>query len=236
MPFHIQGPTDVRGGYVEILKFPAGDDAIASVVLDASAVAEDSETGVRILKAGTLLTKNANGQYERFTGAGSGTDTDEVQTLTIDATGGTFTLTFDGETTDPIAENAAAATVQTALENLSNLNPDDVTVTGSAGGPYTITFGGDYAGRNVPELTADDAELTGGAGTAVVETDTAGDPGTRTIAGVLAYDVEFYDALAHSDTPAAMFFHGCVFRADRIVDFQTHGAAARAALPTCRFD
>ena len=60
--------------------------------------------------------------------------------------------------------------------------------------------------------------------------------GGQAIKGVLAYDVEVGGTDAGWDTPAAMFFHQCVFRADRIVDFGTHGAAARTALPTCRFD
>lgn len=128
MPFNAQGPKILQGGYVEILKFPVGDGAMASIVIDASTVASTTD-GVRKLKGGTLLSKNANGQYERFTGAGG-----------------------------------------------------------------------------------------------------------QAVKGVLAYDVEVFDESANSDVPAAMFFHGCVFRADRIVDFGTHGAAARAALPTCRFD
>jgi hypothetical protein len=58
----------------------------------------------------------------------------------------------------------------------------------------------------------------------------------QVVRGVLAHTVTFVDGTAKSDQPAAMAFHGEVFRADRIVDFVTHGAAARAALPTCRFD
>ena len=46
--------------------------------------------------------------------------TDETQTVRVNnATGGTFTLTFDGQTTAPIAYNATAAAVQAALEALS---------------------------------------------------------------------------------------------------------------------
>lgn len=63
-----------------------------------------------------------------------------VQTVTISGipTGGTFTLTWNGSTTAPIAYNAASSAVQTALQAL----PDgaSITVTGSAGGPYTVTF------------------------------------------------------------------------------------------------
>ena len=60
--------------------------------------------------------------------------------------------------------------------------------------------------------------------------------GGQTVRGVLAHTVEFVDGTSKSDQPAAMAFHSEIFRADRIVDFATHGAAARAALPTCRFD
>lgn len=100
---------------------------------------------------------------------------DEVQSVV--ATGasvGTFTLTFDGQTTAAIAFNAAASAVQTALEALSNVNPGDVV---AAGGPLpttpvTITFTGRLAGQNVPQMTANSGSLTGG--TAVVSTTTAG--------------------------------------------------------------
>lgn len=58
----------------------------------------------------------------------------------------------------------------------------------------------------------------------------------QTVRGVLAHTVTFPDGTQKSDKDAALAFHGEVFRADRIVDFGTHGTAVRAALPTCRFD
>lgn len=97
--------------------------------------------------------------------------TAEVQTLTIDATGGTYTITGNGLTTDPIAENASAATVQAAIRGLGG-DYAEVVVTGSAGGPYTITFPAHVG--NVAALTTDATSLTGGAGTAVVATTTSG--------------------------------------------------------------
>lgn len=60
--------------------------------------------------------------------------------------------------------------------------------------------------------------------------------GGQAIKGVLALDVEFLDGSAGSDTPAPMIHRDATFRADRIVDFGTHGAAARTALPTCKFE
>jgi hypothetical protein len=60
----------------------------------------------------------------------------------------------------------------------------------------------------------------------------------QVVRGVLATTHEFPDNLAHSDAQSQMWNHGQVFRVDRIVDWATAGiaAAARAALPTCRFD
>ena len=60
--------------------------------------------------------------------------TNETQTVRVtNATGGTFTLTFDGQTTAPIAFNATAAAIQAALEALSNIEPGDVVVDRRAG-------------------------------------------------------------------------------------------------------
>lgn len=116
-------------------------------------------------------------------------ETNEVQTLAVDAAGGSFTLTFNGAATAPIPYDASAATVQAALEALAGPGPEDfppgpgeallapgsIAVSGgpgSAGGgtPYEIVFGGDLAGVNVPQLQADPAGLSGGAGTATVTT------------------------------------------------------------------
>lgn len=87
--------------------------------------------------------------------------TNEVQTVTIGGapTGGTFTLTLDNRQTTPIAYNATAAAIQTALEALPNIGAGNVTVTGA--GPYTVTFVGALAKRPIPNLTATHA-LTGG--------------------------------------------------------------------------
>jgi prepilin-type N-terminal cleavage/methylation domain-containing protein len=91
-----------------------------------------------------------------------GTDRNEVQLITLTgATGGHFTLTFDGETTScEIAYNAPASiadgggSVQHALQAcLAKLGTGDVVVSGNAGGPYTVTFEGAYGGMDVPQMT-----------------------------------------------------------------------------------
>jgi hypothetical protein len=120
-----------------------------------------------------------------------GPDSNEVQTVTISGapSGGTFTLTYAGQTTSAIAYNATAAAVEDALEALSNIEPGDVAVTGSAGGPYTVTFAGLLAATNVAAMTASGASLTGGTTPAVtVATATGGDEPTfvRAVKLVLA--------------------------------------------------
>lgn len=84
---------------------------------------------------------------------------DDIQVVTISGSGGTFTLTFEDETTDPIAYNASAGAVESALEALDNIEEGEVSVTGSAGGPYTVTFQMD---RDVDEMTINTSGLVGG--------------------------------------------------------------------------
>lgn len=57
-------------------------------------------------------------------------------------TGGTFTLTFEGETTDPIDYDASAADIQSALGALPNYATGDFVVTGADGGPWTVAMPG----------------------------------------------------------------------------------------------
>jgi hypothetical protein len=111
--------------------------------------------------------------------------TDEVQALVVDATGGTFTLTFSGQTTSAIAYNASAATLQTALEALSNIGVGDVTVAKPSAGNWTITFGGALADTNVAQMTTNAGSLTGGASTAVVTTTTGGGTSTGVVLGTV---------------------------------------------------
>lgn len=90
-----------------------------------------------------------------------GADTSEVQTVTVTNGANPFTLTFNGQTTAGIAGNAAAATVQTALNGLSTIGTGGTSVTGSAGGPYTVTF---TTAGNVNPMTASNATVTTGTG------------------------------------------------------------------------
>lgn len=138
--------------------------------------------------SGTPLGKiTSTGLYGPYTGD----STDEVQTVTEGGSGLTsFTLTFSGQTTASILAAATAAQVQAALEALSNIGAGNVKVTGSAGGPYTVSFQGALANTNVAQMTA---TPTGGTGTVTVATTTAGgadasSDGREILAGFLVTD------------------------------------------------
>jgi len=95
-------------------------------------------------------------------------------TITGTPTGGTFTISVTAggstQTTSGIAYNASAATVQTALAALSNVGSGNVAVTGSAGGPYSITFAGYVGWLGAVKVTADGTSLTGGTSPAATAT------------------------------------------------------------------
>ncbi len=114
--------------------------------------------------------------------AASLTGTNEVQTLTVDATGGTFTLTFGGQTTSAITYSGAlaAATIQTAFLLLSSVGSGHATVTGSNGGPYTITFISTLGSAPQALVTANSASLTGNSHTATIVEATLGVTATVT--------------------------------------------------------
>lgn len=105
---------------------------------------------------GALVLADANGQPATTN-----------ETWTVDkngATGGDFRLVFDDfAPTGPIPYNSSAATVQTALDDI--IGVDKVTVTGSAGGPWTIVADAEDTG-GVPHTlgySLSGAALTGGA-------------------------------------------------------------------------
>jgi hypothetical protein len=114
------------------------------------------------------------------TGAvGSVAEESEEQLVSVTATGGDFTLTFDGQTTGSMAFGTSPATVRSRLEALSNLEVGDVQVTGSAGA-WTVRFIGTRLGWDVPQMTIDDDLLTGPAVAASVSTARQGAPVSAT--------------------------------------------------------
>lgn len=142
------------------------------------AITIDGATDQKVLQPGVVIAKIVSGaeigKFGPFQPGGSLVN--ESASIAVDATGGTFTITWDGSTTAAIAFNATAAAVKAALLLADNdIGADDIIVTGGpgvAGGatPYLITWTGDYGRRDVTAVTTTAASLTGGAGTAAVTT------------------------------------------------------------------
>jgi type 1 glutamine amidotransferase len=79
--------------------------------------------------------------------------TNETQNLTAPAgSTGTFTLTFDGRTTGPIALPFDNAAIEAALEALPNIT--DVAVANAQGGARAVSFRGGLSQTDVPQMTA----------------------------------------------------------------------------------
>lgn len=193
-----------------------GIEANQTVTLDLTAFSETTHWTAasayqpeRKLKSGIPLGKNSTtGLYEPYAAVSN-----EVQTLTVTGspTGGTFTITWSGQTTAAIAYNATAATVQTALEALSNIAPGDVVVTGAAGGPWTLTWGGTQLGENVAAPTTTESFTGGSTPDITIATTTAGGTaatadGTDVFAGFLFTEVSFYPGSEKAAAP--LMVHG----------------------------
>lgn len=101
--------------------------------------------------------------------------TSAEQTISVEGapTGGTFTLSFKGQTTEPIAFDASFGGVEAALDAVAGLA---VTVRGQAGGPYVVDFVGEVA---QPQITAE-ASLIPTSAAVKVTTDEAGGKGYDT--------------------------------------------------------
>lgn len=96
----------------------------------------------------------------------NGTGTADVQTISISGspTGGTFVLSFNGAITAPIAYNASAATVQSALQALATIGSGNVTCSGGSlpGTPVVCTFAGSLATGLQSAIIPGNGGLTGG--------------------------------------------------------------------------
>ncbi len=96
---------------------------------------------------------------------------DETQQIAITGspTGGTFTLTFGGQTTAAINWNDNAATVQTRLQALSSIGANNALVTGGPGPgtPFVVEFAGTMAKTAEALITLQTNSLTGGSSPSV---------------------------------------------------------------------
>jgi PKD repeat protein len=90
--------------------------------------------------------------------------TDEQQVIRVtNATGGTYTLTFNGQTTAPIPYNATNVQVDAALEALSSLGPNQIQFSGGPANTanMNVFFRRAKQQSNQPQITIDGSGLTG---------------------------------------------------------------------------
>lgn len=113
-------------------------------------ILETDSTGLATMQTSYLQTGST--AYIRINSTGKIIDNTWTVTLGTQSSGN-FTLTYKSQTTGNIAYNATSGTVQTALAALSSIPAGTVAVSGSAGGPYTVTFSG--------ALATDSSTLTG---------------------------------------------------------------------------
>jgi hypothetical protein len=166
--------------------------------------------------------QKSNNGSKLFNWGGYDNGQNEIQTISITGapTGGTFTLTFGGQTTSALAYNASAATIQSALSALSSIgnsgNPAQSNVT-CTGGPLPATavsaeFVLALSDTDHPMMTSS-SSLSGGSSPAIVITETRkGEPdGTcRGSFPTLAYDPAvpvspYYDWRSGEDYLIEMF-------------------------------
>lgn len=120
-------------------------------------------SGSTSLPGGLYLSKSNKAELRLIAGRGSAfsadtlpTGTNAVQAVTVTATSGTFTLTFQGHTTAALALDASPAAVQAALEALPSVGLGNVYVTGA----YAVQFIGRLGLSPMPSLVGDGATVT----------------------------------------------------------------------------
>lgn len=190
---------------------------------------------------GSFLTYSTSDPTKVKVYTGAGTNQNDVQTVTITGTptGGSFTLTFNGQVTAPIAFNAAASAVTAALAALPNVGAGNVASSGGAlpGSAVVVTFQGLLGNQVQNVMTANGAGLTGGSSPAVAVTHTT--PGTTAEAIIGVFDGPDRDFFGNGsmalDEVIPIYFHSCSFDISKLQNWLTFGAAAKAALPNCSF-
>lgn len=129
------------------------------VMIDTTTIPAAGGTDVTLADGSVI---KAGQQYMRYGQIIAKVTVAEIQTITVTATGGTFTATVPGTGVATIATafNASAATMQANLRTATGNNAITVSL---AGGVYTVTF--PSAMGDVTLMTLDTSLLTGGSAT-----------------------------------------------------------------------
>ena len=216
-----------------------GNAYVKSFVFDATTLTPDSN-GFYYVPAFSFVTRSTTDptKVKVFQGLGSNVNAQQTITITGGPTGGSFTLTYNGQTTAAIAYNAAAEDVEDALEVLTNVGLGNVIGSGGAlpGTPVVITFSALLGNQPQPLMTANSSALTGGTSPNVSVATTQVGQTAETIIGVfdnLAYD--FFGNAVNDDEPVPIYDQYTAFDTTKLNNWLSYGVAAKTALPTCTF-
>lgn len=191
----------------------------------------DGVSGQKVLQPGTVIAKITSGPDSGKVGVYEPAGTAEVQTITeaTAITAGTYTISFNGQTTVALDFDSTAAEVQAALEDLSTIGTGNIVVTGGPvqTTPLTLTFAGNLSG-NQPEVTVDVTALTG---TVTVATATPGVAGSIDGRGTSTNIVGLLDTflpwqLIEADREVAVMYIGTAVAAWCIVYAAGQGSTA----------
>lgn len=144
---------------------------------------------------------------------------DEVQQVILSgATGGTITLTFEGQTTAGIAVTANAATIANALIALSNVGPSDVIVSGGPLGtaPVFVQFTSALGFSNRTQMTGSPASATG---TPVLSIGTTREGAVAVANSARSISVALADSTGLPVTPTVKTALSTFFQALREINF-----------------
>ncbi len=169
------GVTTVAEGTLELNKAP-GVTAVPGSLTIGNDVGNGSEPDIVKLDAaeqissGATVTINSTGQLNTAYGASS--IPDDVQTITVTATSGSFTVSFDGSFAQivVVSTNVAqtAINLQSSLAGIPGVGNGNVSVSGALVASqtttiatYSVTFTGSLAGAHVGALTVANSTLAG---------------------------------------------------------------------------
>lgn len=231
MPF---GITRTAATYRrEIFRIKTGAEVAENGVIDGTLVPLNSD-GRRIVEEGQVLV---------YAGL------PEIQQVAPGGTGGTYTLTFGGQTTGAIGRLLSAAAFQAIFEAISSVGAGNVSVSGPDGGPYLVRFTGTLGAADQAAITATSSLTGAGAGVVITEvrkgvvpTANAGQKlrpapasgaSAAQVAGVLMTTVELWPETIPQDAgdkPVAVYTKNCHFAAAQLIGYSGNSAAVQTAM------
>lgn len=216
-----------------------GNQFVKSFVFDATSLTADAN-GFYFVPAFSFVTKAVASDPTKikvYQGLGSNVNAVQHVAITGSPTGGTFTLTFNGQTTAAIAYDATSTAVAAALTALDNIGTGNVTVSGGAlPTQVVITFAALLGDAPQSLFVANGTGLTGGTTPAVTVTSATTGQTAETICGVFDnLDYDFFGNAVGDDEPVPVYDQYTAFDTTLLNNWFSFGVAAKAALPTCTF-